>query len=338
MPGAITVESTGPGSTIQDGGRFGYLRFGVTAAGPMDWAAFRTANLVLGNEAEAAAIEVGPGGLVLSVDEDMSIAFAGGAFAWTRDRQTLPPAARILLRPGEKLRARSGDWGAFAYCAVPGGIDVPPVLDSRATHTRSALGGLDGRGLQAGDQLPTAGPSRELDDVGIDTSCFGRSSDPIRVVLGPQDDYFSDLTIEAFQQAAYKVTAAADRMAYKFEGPKLNHTKDFNIVSDGIALGAIQVAGDGQPMVLMADRQPTGGYAKIAHVCHADIGRVAQMRPGDTCRFQAVSVEEARRALLDLEDLVPARTKRLAPLRRTPTIDRLLQSNLIGGVVSGQEE
>ena len=154
-------------------------------------------------------------------------------------------------------------------------------------------------------------------------------------MLGPQDDYFTREALAAFCHDSFVLTQAADRMAYKFAGPSIAHEADFNIVSDGVALGAVQVAGDGQPLVLMADRQPTGGYPKIAHVCRADIGRLAQVRPGEACRFRAVDQDEACAALLALEDAAATAAAFAAPLRTALTAERLLAANLIGGVVDG---
>ena len=336
MP-TLTLQSVGPGATVQDGGRHGWLRFGVTPAGPMDWVAHESANRALGNPPEAAAIEIGPGGIALTVDAPIPLAFGGGGFVWSRADVTLPPAARVMLKPGEVLRARAGGWGSFAICAVPGGIDVAPVMGSRATHVRSRLGGMEGRALWAGDRFEIV-KADALDDVAIEAAWLARNDAPLRVVLGPQDDYFSAATIEAFGASTYTLTAQADRMAYKLDGPKLAHARDFNIVSDGVALGAIQVAGDGLPMVLMADRQPTGGYAKIAHVCRADIGRLAQLRPGETCRFEPVEAEVARRALLDLRARIATTGDRLAPLRRVPSAASLLGANLVGGVTDAMRE
>ena len=333
----LTVVAAGPGATIQDGGRRGWLRFGVTPAGPMDWAALETANRALGNAPDAAAIEIGPGGISLAVDAPLPLAFVGGGFAWTRDGVRLPPAARVMLKPGETLRARAGAWGSFAVCAVRGGVDVPEIMHSRSTYTRAAIGGLDGRALKGGDRFAIV-EAEAMDDVTIEAPWLARADAPIRVILGPQDDHFSEATIAAFFEATYTLSAAVDRMAYKFDGPTLAHAKDFNIVSDGVALGAIQVAGDGQPLVLMADRQPTGGYAKIAHVCRADIGRLAQLRPGETCRFAGTDVEDARRALLDLQDRIATTRTRLAPLRRVPSAASLAGANLVGGVTDGSVE
>ncbi len=331
---ALRVTAAGHGATIQDGGRRGLLRFGVTPAGPMDWVAMASANLVLGNAADAAAVEIGGGGLTMTCeDRPVAVAFGGGGFAWTRDGAALPQAGRVTLQPGAVLRARAGAWGAFTYLALPGGIDVRPVMGSRATHTRSGLGGLEGRMLRAGDVLPEGDPDAMPRDEGcLEAAWLARSEAPVGVVPGPQDDYFDEVALATFFDGLYALTSVADRMAYKFAGPRLAHRSDFNIVSDGVALGAVQVAGDGQPMVLMADRQPTGGYSKIGHVCRADFGRLAQVRPGEAVRFHAVDREAARVALLALEDLIATTPARCAPLLRVPTAESLLAVNLIDGV------
>jgi biotin-dependent carboxylase-like uncharacterized protein len=336
MQGCLRVLRAGPGATIQDGGRHGYLRYGVTPAGPMDWVAFRTANSALGND-RAAAVEVSVGGLeVVCEGAPLALAFAGGAFIWRRDGVLLPQAARLLLEPGKTLVARAGDSGAFAYLAVERGFETPVTMGSRATHTRSAMGGIDGRMLRAGDVLRAAlteGPDSESFEATIDAPWLARAPDPFRVVLGPQDDYFTGETLSAFFEGQFTLTPAADRMAYRLDGPEIAHARGYDIVSDGVALGAIQVAGDKKPLILMADRQPTGGYPKLGHVVRADIGRLAQMRPGETCCFRAVSVAEAREALLRSEDEIAKTVQHLRPLRRELTSEGLFEANLIGGVV-----
>jgi 5-oxoprolinase (ATP-hydrolysing) subunit C len=330
------VLRAGPGATIQDGGRHGYLRYGVTPAGPMDWVAFRTANSALGNDC-AAAIEVSTGGLeVICEGAPLALAFAGGAFLWRRDGVLLPQAARLLLEPGKTLAARAGDSGAFAYLAVEGGFETPVTMGSRATHVRSAMGGIEGRMLRAGDVLPAASTMR-LDgasfEATIDAPWLASESDPFRVVPGPQDDYFTGETLSAFFEGQFTLTPVADRMAYRLDGPDIAHARGYDIVSDAIALGAIQIAGDKKPLILMADRQPTGGYPKLGHVVRADIGRLAQMRPGETCRFSAVSVAEARAALFAREDEIATTPQRLRRLRRELTSESLFEANLIDGVV-----
>jgi biotin-dependent carboxylase-like uncharacterized protein len=340
MLGGLRVLRAGPGATIQDGGRHGYQRYGVTPAGPMDWVAFLTANSALGN-VRAAAIEVSVGGLeVICEGAPLAVAFAGGAFNWRRGGPLLPIAARLLLQPGEVLAAQAGDSGAFAYLAVAGGFETPVTMGSRATHTRSAMGGIEGRMLRAGDVLP-AGSTEKPDganfEATIDAPWLACEPDPFRVVLGPQDDYFTVETLSAFFEGQFTLTPVADRMAYRFDGPDIAHARGYDIASDAIALGAIQIAGDKKPLILMADRQPTGGYPKLGHVVRADIGRLAQMRPGETRSFRAVSVAEARAALLAREDEIATTLQRLRPLRRALTSKRLLEANLIDGIVDPLE-
>jgi biotin-dependent carboxylase-like uncharacterized protein len=333
----LRVLAAGPGVTVQDGGRVGYLRYGVTPAGPMDWTAFRTANLALGNDDRAAAIEVSIGGLEVTCEGALlAVAFAGGAFLWWRDGLPLPSAARILLSPSETLKAQAGEWGAFAYLAVEGGFKTPVTMGSRATHMRSAIGGIDGRMLRAGDELPAC-PAHERHDARfeaeIEAPWLSCQQEPLRVVLGPQDDYFTKEALDAFFAGEFTLTYAADRMAYRFDGPEIAHAKGHDIVSDGIALGAIQIAGAKKPLVLMADRQPTGGYPKLGHVARADIGRLAQMRPGEACRFRKVSVAEARAALPRRDAEIASVHQRLRGLRRMPASQSLFEANLIGGIV-----
>ncbi|WP_297295502.1 biotin-dependent carboxyltransferase family protein [uncultured Methylovirgula sp.] len=315
----LRILGAGPGATIQDGGRFGYRRYGVTPAGPMDWVAFRTANLALGNAADAAAVEIGPGGLELIVEADapVSLAFCGGGFAWFRGGQLVGAAARLCLAPGEILAARPGVAGIFTYLAVAGGLRTPIELGSRATYARAGMGGLNGGLLRAGDDLPleaSTGPC--ADDAMIVAPWLRPDPDaPLRVVLGPQDDYFDPAARDLFFSAPFRVVAG-DRMAYRLDGPPVAHSRGYNIVSDGVALGAIQIAGDKKPLVLMADHPPTGGYPKLGHVARADIGRLAQLRPGRACRFAEVGAETARRALQRLEDEIATTTNFCRPLRR----------------------
>ncbi len=343
----LRILSAGPGATIQDAGRHGYLRYGVTPAGPMDWTAFQTVAFALGNDEKATAIEVSVGGVSVGAEDGpLVIAFAGGAFDWRRDGQALPAAARLVLKPGEILSARAGSRGAWTYLGVAGAIDTPIVMGSRATHVRSGIGGFEGRMLRAGDILPVgprAAPALDaaIDaeiDAEIDAPWLGAGKGPIRVIPGPQDDYFSVEALATFFAESFTLTPAADRMAYRFEGAPIAHARGHDIVSDGIALGAIQIAGDQAPLVLMADRQPTGGYPKLGHVISADIGRLAQMRPGETCRFSRASLEEARAALHAIDAEIAATPTRLRPLAREMTSAWLLQNNLIDGVVDAGNE
>ncbi len=322
MPGMLRILRAGLGATIQDGGRFGLRRYGITPAGPMDWRAFRTANLALGNHADkAAALEVSVGGIEIFCQTTMpvGVAFCGGGFCWRRDGRDAGGAARLVLRPGETLAARPGKRGVFAYLAVSGGLATPLDLGSRATHTRSAVGGLDGRMLRDGDCLPLFARGWPFGEARIAAPWLEPDAAPLRVVLGPQDDYFATEALTAFFGSEFRLTAA-DRMAYRLDGPEIAHQCGFNIVSDGIAPGAIQIAGDRKPLILMADHPPTGGYPKLGHVIRADIGRLAQLRPGETCSFVPIGAEEARLALLACESEVAATARHLRPVPSAPHV------------------
>jgi 5-oxoprolinase (ATP-hydrolysing) subunit C len=335
---AVRILAAGPGVTLQDGGRHGALRFGVTPAGPMDRLAFATANRAVGALPDAPALEVALGGLELTVEGDaVSLAVVGGAFRLALDGRALASPALIRLSPPQRLAIRAGAQGAWCYVAVAGQIAIPPVLGSVSTHTRSGLGGLRGRALAAGDGLPVMTP-RSLDPAfaRITAPWLDRPGDVIRVMLGPQDDYFAADQIAAFLQGPWTLSNRSDRMAYLLDGPPLVHAKGFNIVSDGIALGAIQIPGNGHPMVLMADRQPTGGYPKIANVIGADVGGLAQLQPGARFRFRAVTIEEAIAARRQ-EALALTRSIALEPLTRTDlSSEFLLGLNLIDGISGGE--
>ncbi|HLH12783.1 MAG TPA: biotin-dependent carboxyltransferase family protein [Methylovirgula sp.] len=313
----LRVLRAGIGATVQDAGRRHYRRYGVTPAGPMDWGAFETANFALGNDPErAAAIEVGPGGIEISCEATgaIGVAFCGGGFFWQRDGADLGSAARIFLRPGERLAARPGS-GSFAYLAVAGGLNTPVELGSRATHTRSRMGGIEGRMLRDGDVLALLAEVAPLAEGEISVPWLERDSSPLRVVPGPQDDYFTPAALETFFSAEFRLTPTADRMAYRLDGPEIAHKSTYNIVSDGIAMGAIQISGDRKPLVLMADHPPTGGYPKLGHVARVDIGRLAQLRRGEPCRFVRASLEEARSALVDRQGQIATTARHLRRLR-----------------------
>ncbi|ATQ67561.1 MULTISPECIES: biotin-dependent carboxyltransferase family protein [Methylosinus] len=339
MTAALLIRSAGPGVTVQDGGRWGYLRYGVTPAGPMDAGALAAANLAVGARIDAAAIEVSLGGLELEAEgEAIGLAVAGGAFDLRRDGAPLPPACRLTLEPGARLSIRAGAAGAWCYIAIAGRLDLPPALGALATHTRSMLGGLAGRGLAAGDRLALADLRRpSFDALAIEAPWLAPSAAPVRVILGPQDDRFTEASLRAFLEATWSVAARSDRMAYRLEGPRLAHRDGHDIVSDGVALGAIQAPGDGAPLVLMADRQPTGGYPKIANVIGADIARLAQKRPGETLSFTAVTVEEAVGLRRARHEAIAAGVG-LRPLAPELTAEFLLAANLIGGVADATED
>ncbi|WP_345819538.1 biotin-dependent carboxyltransferase family protein [Methylobacterium fujisawaense] len=336
MP-ALVIESAGPGVTLQDGGRHGYLRYGITAAGPMDPLMHAAANRAASNALDATAVEISTGGVTVSAEDGpVGIVLLAPGFRVALDGVPLPDTVALTLEPGQRLVVRAGDAGAWGYLAVAGRLDVAPVLGSAATHTRSGLGGLDGRGLAAGDRLPVA-DCRTLDGAPqrLVAPWLDRDGRGIRVVLGPQDDYFAPDQIEAFLAGPWTVSPRGDRMACFVDGTPLKHAKGHDIVSDGVAMGAIQVPGNGLPIILMADRQSTGGYPKIATVIGPDLGRLAQVRGGARLSFRRVSVEEAVAARRAERDLLREAVPREPVIRTDFASDFLLGLNLVGGVTDG---
>jgi len=336
MTAALKIVSAGPGVTLQDAGRRGWLRFGVTGAGPMDALAMAIANRAVGAAVGATAIEVSLGGIALTAEgAAMPVAISGGCFDISLDGTRLPSAVRLALMPDATLRIRAGAGGAWCYLAVGGSFDIPRVLGSHATHTRSALGGIGGRALAAGDVLPIRGLAPCAPGAAaIAVPWPAREDTPIRVILGPQADYFSDAQIATFCREPWTVSNRSDRMAYFLEGPEIAPANGLGIVSDGVVMGAIQVLGDGRPMVLMADRQVTGGYPKIATVIGPDLGRLAQARPGSQVRFAAVTIDDAVAARRAQAALLQAPIALTPLVRRDFSAELLLGSNLISGVTS----
>ena len=332
MP-SLRILRAGPGTTLQDEGRRGWLRFGVTRSGPMDWISHARANILAGNDPGAAAIEVGVGGIELEAEGGaVAIGYAGAPFAVARNATALPSAGRVRLSPGDRLTVKAAALGSWFYLSPSGGVGAEPVLGSLATTLRTGIGPGP---LAAGDVL-MVGPATERTELFCAAEPAAETSIAVRVVPGPQDDYFEQTSLASFFREAYRVSAQCDRMGYRLEGPPLRHAKGFNIVSDAIALGAIQVPGDGLPIVLMADHQPTGGYPKLGHVIRADIGRLAQCRPGSELRFVPVSVEVARAELFAALERIGTTLDRAETKDADFSSERLLSVNLISGVWTAQ--
>ncbi|MGH8093065.1 MAG: biotin-dependent carboxyltransferase family protein [Chthoniobacterales bacterium] len=331
--GVLRVLAAGPGVTIQDGGRRGFLRFGVTESGPMDRFSHATVNRAAGVALDSAVIEVSLGGAELAVEGmPVTLSVAGGSFDIRLDDKKLPPECLVRMHAGQKFALRAGSSGAWCYVGIAGRFELQPTLGSVSMHTRSSIGG---NGLHAGDAIRVI--SSEAPPQRSAAIIVSRSEVPqkdVRVVLGPQDDYFDAGEIAAFFNTTWRVSNRTDRMAYLLQGPPLRHATDFNIVSDGTAAGSIQIPGDGRPIVLMADRPPTGGYPKIATVIGADLGRLAQLRPGQGFRFEAVSIREAVLARRRQIDLLEAPIS-LRPLRDFLQPTALLSKNLVDGVTNG---
>lgn len=306
-PNAFKVIAAGLLTTVQDLGRPGWRASGVSESGAVDGGALRLGNWLLLNSENAAALEITALGPVLQALRTCAVCIAGADLGATLNGRPLPRWEVVQVVPGDRIGFSGMVSGCRAYLCVAGGIDVPPVLGSRSTDLMSRLGGVEGRQLVAGDLLPVGRPSRPI------VSLVGRrlpaafvpdypDAITVRVVLGPQADHFTAEGIETLLTGEYVVGADSNRTAVRLEGPVVAHSAlGADIISDGLALGAVQVPSSGQPIVLLAGRQTMGGYAKIATVISSDVWRLSQLRPGDRLRFSAVSVQEAHRIAWDTE-------------------------------------
>jgi 5-oxoprolinase (ATP-hydrolysing) subunit C len=294
MSAALRATAPGPYVTIQDAGRRGWRRFGVSISGAMDQPALAAANALVGNPADTAALEFAHvGGTWEIAAESCRIAVTGGGFAVSADGVALAPWQSHTLRRGQLLSIGGAPDAAWGYLAVAQGFDVAPQLGSCATHLRSGLGGLGGHLLAEGDVLSLhaaqapAGPERRL-------AAPRRDAGPMRVVLGPQDDFFTPETIDAFLTTSWRLSHRGDRMGTWLEGPQIAHANGYNVLSDGLVPGCIQVPGTGQPVVLLMDCQTIGGFPKLATIITADLPRFVQCRPGSLVSFAVVDVDAAQ--------------------------------------------
>lgn len=290
----IRILDPGPQTTIQDLGRVGQLRYGIPPSGPVDRFAFILANRLVGNPDGAAALECTLIGPRFEAEAACAVAVTGADMPFSVNGTEAPRWATVALAAGDVVKLGPARSGVRGYVAVAGGLDVPLVLGSRATYLRGRLGGLAGRALAKDDRLRAfaAAPPRARRVPPRAVPGYG-GEPTLRVVLGPQADRFTKEGIGALLGGAYEMLHDADRMGARLRGPRIAHARGHDIISDGIALGSIQVPGDGQPIVLLVDRQSTGGYTKVATVCSFDIGRIGQVRPGQSVRFRAVGVDEA---------------------------------------------
>jgi antagonist of KipI len=296
----IAVVKPGLLTTVQDAGRPGLRAFGMPVAGAMDRHAFTVANLLAGNAGNAAALELTLFGGTFRFEAPAYVALAGADMRATLDGEPVRPWTAFHVRAGAALALGSAAAGVRAYVAVHGGVAVPPVLGSRSTYARAAVGGLEGRALRAGDRLPVgAGASPPSGPRSLSLVLVPKYPHDVtlRVLLGPQADRFTLRGIETLVASRYAVTARNDRMGYRLEGPAVEHLAGADIVSDALLPGAVQVPGNGMPVVIMADGQTVGGYAKVATVIGPDLAKLAQVRAGDAVRFVRCERGEAVEAL-----------------------------------------
>ena len=300
-----TFEVIQPGlwTTVQDKGRHGYQRFGVPVSGAMDSYSLIIANLLVGNDEGAACLEITLLGPRIRVLCNTLVALTGADLNPALNDDSMPMWETTGVGPGDIISFGHQKAGCRSYLAVAGGIDVPLVLGSRSTYSRSRLGGFEGRPLRSGDRLQSGQPGPFTVTKSLPPECVPvhQTEHAMRVVLGPQDDHFTEEGIHGFLHSDYLISVRSDRMGCRLEGPPIEHRAGADIVSDGVPAGAVQVPGDGLPLVLLADRQTTGGYAKIAAVVTVDLPKLAQAEPGQRVRFSAVTEDEAFRLATDYE-------------------------------------
>jgi KipI family sensor histidine kinase inhibitor len=304
---SITVLRPGLFTTIQDAGRWGHQASGVPVSGPMDRVAHRVANALVGNEPAAALLEATVAGPEVRLENGAVVAVTGADLSARLDTEEMPLHRPIRCRPGAVLRFGERRTGARAYIAFSGGITVPPVLGSRATHTYCGLGGLDGRPIVAGDRLPL-GEERPIGSWRV-ISTPARSVTGgvrVRVLPGPQLDFFPPGALDVLQRTRFTVTPHSDRMGYRLTGGPIPRLEGREMISDATFTGALQVPPSGDPILLMSDRQTSGGYPQIATVITADLPMAGQLAPGDWIEFEICTRHQAMSALIAQEGMILA--------------------------------
>ena len=306
----LRVIAPGMLTTIQDQGRWGWQSRGVPVAGPMDPYCHRLANTLVGNQPDRATLEVTLVGPEMEFQDERLAAVTGAEFEIAVDGRAQPLNTPFAVSAGSVLRFGPRRRGARAYVAVAGGIASPPVLGSRATHLPSGMGGLNGGPLRAGDRLPLgkrgafSPPPAEKGPYPFFAVPDGRAR--VRILPGPHADRLAPDALDGLQSAPYVLDASANRMGYRLHGPRLRHAGDAEMLSDATPLGALQVPAAGEPILLMADRQTTGGYPVLATVISADIRLAGQLAPGDSMVFVVSSRREAMAALIAQEQSLMA--------------------------------
>lgn len=298
---SIDVINGGILTTIQDSGRYGYQELGIPTSGVMDDYNYRLANILVGNKLDEAVLEMTYFGPILKFNEDLTLAITGSDMNPKINGQPAPMFETINVKAGDTLQFGKVNEGVRGYLAFGGSIDVPVVNGSKSTHIKTKMGGIDGRALKPKDTLNIVG-SKDKTMRRIPEKYLPKFNhcNLLRVVLGPQDDYFTEKGIhDLFRSGGYQVTKDFDRMGIRLKGTSIEHKETADIISDGTTFGSIQVPANGQPIILVADRQTTGGYTKIGNVITPDLHKLAQMSFLDKILFQKVTIEEAQKATLD---------------------------------------
>lgn len=292
----IKIINAGLLATVQDKGRFGYGDKGISQSGVLDYKAMAISNYLLGNDANEAVLELMLYGPMIEFTQNGVFAVTGADMTALLNDRPVPMYRAVAAKKGDILKFSLAKSGCFGYIAFRGGLDIPTVMGSKSTNVKCKFGGFNGRKLMANDeiafcsQIIEAGDLENREYIPVESVV----NSVIRVVMGPQQGYFTEKGIETFLSSAYKITNQYDRMGCKLEGNALEYKDKVDIISDGIPMGGIQIAANGQPIVMLSDRQTTGGYAKIAAVVTVDIPKFVQHKPGDVISFKEISILEAQ--------------------------------------------
>ncbi len=293
---SIQIISPGALTTVQDYGRVGYGEIGFSPSGAVDNESMELANILVGNEMGEAVLECTIIGPTIHFTRDNVIAITGAFMSPKVNDREIPMNKAVTVKAGEDLSLGVAATGCRSYIAFAGGLQIKECYGSKSTNMKCVIGGYCGRALKANDEIEFANPVAQMEGVEkhfhkqLEAIASPRS---IRVIMGPQDDYFTQEGIKTFLSSPYKLTNDSNRMACKLSGTVIASKKTTDIISDGISLGSIQVSSNGQPMIMLSDRQTTGGYAKIATVISTDIPGIAQCKPGDSVRFKSITLETA---------------------------------------------
>ncbi len=295
---SIQIISPGALTTVQDYGRIGYGEIGFSPSGAVDIKAMEIANCLVGNEMGEAVLECTLFGPIIHFTEDTVIAITGADMKPKVNEKEISMNTAVAMKAGEDLILAFAAKGCRSYIAFAGGLKIKECLGSKSTDIKCAIGGFNGRALKANDEILFVKSISILPNMEKRTYIHSDTEDSpklIRVVMGPQDDYFTSEGIHTFETGSYSLTNDSNRMACKLSGPIINSIQATDIISDGISLGSIQVSSNGQPIVMLSDRQTTGGYAKIGTVISTDIPSIAQCKPGDEIRFQRITLKNAHK-------------------------------------------
>ncbi|WP_285228698.1 biotin-dependent carboxyltransferase family protein [Planococcus sp. ISL-110] len=308
----LKILKSGLQTTVQDLGRTGFQKYGVIASGAMDPFAHRLANLLVGNNEQAATLEITLVGPAIQFTEDALIAVCGGDLSPKVDGSTVRTWQTLAVRKGNTLTFGEPRVGARCYLAIAGGINVQKVMDSRSTYLRAGIGGFQGRALEKGDELPVGQASLQQKVLQHSEKGFDWLLPParyfeepvIRMMPGRQFDLFDEASKARIFQEAFAVSPNSDRMGYRLEGPCLALETPAELISEAVAFGSVQVPGDGNPIVLLADRQTTGGYPKIGQVASVDLPLISQLKQGQQLRFKKISMADAQQRWIEQEQSI----------------------------------